>query len=936
MDRVNHTISELLGNRCAVTDPTPAAAATLRASATYPLESGAAASFSHSFLSMQYPNFAKRVGEQRSRLAKLMEKIINTVEPTAGAKEIMESLVSSAPEDTDFTPIFDFVDRLREVSETAIDEALGQHGNQQVAIIQNQTLASNLTIKSTGNRKPFPSVKSGLAKPQLLFEDVIDNSRETVWVPTVPVRHNALSPETKDNPDTDPLVELPSPYCAAHPYKREIQQLAFQPWQLLANTPAPYPVSFDEHPCEIVDTPEAFSRMMDYFEGTGEYRGQSGTWSSAGHIPLRHPPRRDGTSPIREVAIDVEHHSLRSFQGITCLLQISSREKDFLVDALTLRPHLHLFNKITSDPTIVKVLHGCDSDVVWLQRDFSIYLVNVFDTGQAARILSYPSCSLSYLLKKHANVEVDKKYQTADWRQRPLPEGMLQYARSDTHYLLGIYDRIKSELVSMSSSKTKMKVSRMPKNSKRGPTYTFEEVPSLLASALTRSADRSLLLYEKEKFNTKTLRKAMIKQGLGVVDTSSTGENGSYSPPEVTRIFVALFDWRDAVAREEDESPFWIMSNRVIYKLAMAAPNTVNEFLVAANPISNIVRERLTEVLAVIKAAKEGTDMPSIQPCSGDVTPVPLAPLSSPRSTSHTPQHSPKSTAEGKMVEDAAESTSKLPDIAQDISKMPWMLPVPNNPGAGMEAFLKALLANESFSPVPFPTLSEDSAVNVSVVVKSSKECPDLSTQNVFSHTPTSRASRKRTRDIAIELVSQSWRQCLGFASERTATRPESAMEIEVEEPISEAEEPAPELKVHVENVTPTVIDNRSTLDNEEVVAEKEETDIKELMTDGVVAGETDEKGFPLPLAVRYARPKDKRPRKEKASEDSARSVEDAGNFEASEFSYDDTLLPSATETLKEYQKAVNMKANASARKAKGNRMYRTGKAAGIAAYLKK
>jgi exosome complex exonuclease RRP6 len=29
-----------------------------------------------------------------------------------------------------------------------------------------------------------------------------------------------------------------------------------------------------------------------------------------------------------------------------------------------------------------KVLHGCEKDVEWLQRDFSIYLVNVFDTHQ--------------------------------------------------------------------------------------------------------------------------------------------------------------------------------------------------------------------------------------------------------------------------------------------------------------------------------------------------------------------------------------------------------------------------------------------------------------------------------------------------------------------------------------------------------------------------
>lgn len=42
---------------------------------------------------------------------------------------------------------------------------------------------------------------------------------------------------------------------------------------------------------------------------------------------------------------------------------------------------------------------------------------------------------------------MDKKYQLADWRIRPLPEVMLTYARQDTHYLLYVYDRLKNELL---------------------------------------------------------------------------------------------------------------------------------------------------------------------------------------------------------------------------------------------------------------------------------------------------------------------------------------------------------------------------------------------------------------------------------------------------------------------------------------------------------
>lgn len=31
-------------------------------------------------------------------------------------------------------------------------------------------------------------------------------------------------------------------------------------------------------------------------------------------------------------------------------------------------------------------MHGCDNDILWLQRDFHIYVANVFDTGKACMV----------------------------------------------------------------------------------------------------------------------------------------------------------------------------------------------------------------------------------------------------------------------------------------------------------------------------------------------------------------------------------------------------------------------------------------------------------------------------------------------------------------------------------------------------------------------
>lgn len=47
--------------------------------------------------------------------------------------------------------------------------------------------------------------------------------------------------------------------------------------------------------------------------------------------------------------------------------------------------------------------------MIWLQRDFGVYLVGMFDTHQAATVLGLPGLSLKYLLMKYCQVDADKK-----------------------------------------------------------------------------------------------------------------------------------------------------------------------------------------------------------------------------------------------------------------------------------------------------------------------------------------------------------------------------------------------------------------------------------------------------------------------------------------------------------------------------------------------
>ena len=57
-----------------------------------------------------------------------------------------------------------------------------------------------------------------------------------------------------------------------------------------------------------------------------------------------------------EIAIDLEHHDFRTYNGLLSLMQISTREKDWIVDTLVPWRHkLEVLNEVFADPKIIKV-----------------------------------------------------------------------------------------------------------------------------------------------------------------------------------------------------------------------------------------------------------------------------------------------------------------------------------------------------------------------------------------------------------------------------------------------------------------------------------------------------------------------------------------------------------------------------------------------------
>lgn len=71
----------------------------------------------------------------------------------------------------------------------------------------------------------------------------------------------------------------------------------------------------------------------------------------------------------------LQHHSYRSFLGITCLMQISTREEDFIIDTLELRGEMYILNEAFTDPSIVKVRQNAPR-VCWKMQRVMFFFSN--------------------------------------------------------------------------------------------------------------------------------------------------------------------------------------------------------------------------------------------------------------------------------------------------------------------------------------------------------------------------------------------------------------------------------------------------------------------------------------------------------------------------------------------------------------------------------
>lgn len=510
------------------------------------------------------PEYQEKIKEFKIRIVKLMSDLASNVDANDDIFNLSYLNDADPSEFASFEPVANVIELLLENVDSYLDEAvkkykgnsalINKEGNRQVEMSKGE-LVRDIRAGLNG-----VVTHANIKRPQLGFKTPVDNSRNA-FKPKLVKKPNAIEEIPPGGYSLINMLNDPQQLEDEHESIDVINENYFSQIRY----PNPYEIEIKN---ALASPPEWILEQVERKQGFKPLEEVSCTWVDS------EEKLKDMLSILKDqdaIAIDLENHSYRSFQGFLCLMQVSTREQDWLVDTIALRDSLECLNEVFTDPNIIKVLHGADFDVTWLQRDFGLYLVSLFDTGQATRVLGYPSFGLAYALNLHAKVRVNKVFQLADWRIRPLSDDLLKYAREDTHYLLHVFDCVRKELLN------------------QGGKDAIKEV-------LRKSTDIALKVHEKPIFTTNSWKRLLKTNNLQLTEKQS-------------QILSAVYEWRDKVARREDESTQYVLPDRMLIRIAQDQPCNASELERSCNPLPPVVQTRVTELLALVRSSKDSSSI---------------------------------------------------------------------------------------------------------------------------------------------------------------------------------------------------------------------------------------------------------------------------------------------------------------------------------------
>ena len=224
------------------------------------------------------------------------------------------------------------------------------------------------------------------------------------------------------------------------------------------------------------------------------------------------------------LGIDTEFRRIDSYSPELCLIQIASKDYLECIDVLSINNLAPLFDKLYDGKTLW-VIHSARQDIEAMYYLSDRIPSLLFDTQIAASFLNYPlQVSYQAITKKLQNVLLEKKFTRFDWRKRPLPKEVLQYALDDVKYLLPNYKILKKDLTS--------------------------------EGKLSWAEEDVLFLLNKETYAPNY--RQILKKTKGVNKISHKSQEKAFQ----------LIHWRESVAQQKNKPRKWIMPDELLISYA--------------------------------------------------------------------------------------------------------------------------------------------------------------------------------------------------------------------------------------------------------------------------------------------------------------------------------------------------------------------------------
>ncbi|HEX5387809.1 MAG TPA: ribonuclease D [Gemmatimonadales bacterium] len=259
------------------------------------------------------------------------------------------------------------------------------------------------------------------------------------------------------------------------------------------------------------------------------------------------------------IALDTEAASFHRYHDRVYLIQLSSRTRTAIVDPLAVGD-LGALGRLLTAAMGERVFHDADYDLRLLNLQYGFSATRLFDTRIAAQLLNEPGIGLAALLERHLGVQLDKRFQRADWSVRPLSPDMLRYAADDTRYLPALRDILRERL------------------SERGRLAWAEEEFAHLEEVRWTAADDGEAAYLKPKG-------ARLLRGRALA------------------VLREVYRWRDETAQRSDRAAFRILNNEPLLEIARVQPAELGALRAIRGVGPELVERRGREVLAAVQRA---------------------------------------------------------------------------------------------------------------------------------------------------------------------------------------------------------------------------------------------------------------------------------------------------------------------------------------------